>query len=224
LRPFDAFTFDCFGTLVDWRRGMREALLALPDARGAEARTEALIAARETAEQELQRGPFLPYQEILARSISSAWRTVLQSELPPVQARAFAASQGEWPAFPDSPAALQRLQAMAPLALLSNCDPGPLRDCAAGQLRIPDALLIDAARAGSYKPAPGHWRAALAALQLPPARILHVSAYDFYDLRPARALGFAVAFVARDGERPPADLELAFQARDLADLADQVGA
>lgn len=224
MRPFDAFTFDCFGTLVDWRRGMREALLRTPDLQGSEARAEALIAAREAAEQDLQRGPFLEYREILTRSISAAWRTVLQRDLPPDQARDFADAQAQWPAFPDSPAALQRLGAMAPLALLSNCDPGPLRDCATLQLKVPQALLIDAARAGSYKPAPGHWRAALAALHLPPARILHVSAYDYYDLRPARALGFAVAFVARDSERPPADLDLAFQARDLADLADQLGA
>lgn len=224
MRSYAAFTFDCFGTLVDWRRGMREALAALPGARGTEARAAELIAAREEAERELQRGPFLPYREILARSISAAWRSVLGRELPPEQAQAFAAAQARWPAFADTPGALRRMAALAPLALLSNCDPEPLRACAAGQLRAPVAVFVDAARAGSYKPAPGHWRAALEELRLPPERILHVSAYEFYDLRPAHALGFATAFVARDGERPPAGVPLAFQARDLADLADQLGA
>jgi FMN phosphatase YigB (HAD superfamily) len=64
----------------------------------------------------------------------------------------------------------------------------------------------------------------LAELRVPPQRVLHVSAYAFYDLRPANAMGFATAFVARYAERAPMDLPLAFRARDLADLADQVGA
>ena len=224
MRTFDAFTFDCFGTLVDWRRGMREALDRLPALAGNEEHAEAIIAAREGAERELQRGPFRPYREILASSLGAAWQQVLQRELPAQQAQAFAADQGRWPAFPDTAAALRRLAGLAPLALLSNCDPEPLRVCAAQQLRAPIAHFIDAARAGSYKPAPGHWAAALAVLQLAPARVLHVSAYEFYDLRPAHALGFATAFVTRDGERPPTGIPLAFQARDLADLADQLGA
>ena len=224
LGRFSAFSFDCFGTLVDWRRGMRAAIAALPDAPADEAGVARLIAARERAEQELQRGPFLPYAEILERSIAAAWRTERGRELDPAGRRAFARSQADWPVFPDSPGALARLARLGPLALLSNCDAEPLRRCAAERLGIPGALLVDAARAGSYKPAPGHWRAALAALGLPPERVLHVSAYDFYDLRPAHALGFATAFVARDGELPPGDLPLAHRARDLADLADQLGA
>lgn len=221
---WSAFTFDCFGTLVDWRAGMRTALRALP-ALGADAeRVNELIAARERAERELQRAGCAPYREILADSLQVGWRRVLGRSLPRAQAEAFADAQGDWPAFPDAPAALQRLARLAPLALLSNCDPQPLRDCAARQLQAPIACFVDVQRAGSYKPASGHWRAALAELGLAPAQVLHVSAYAFYDLRPAHALGFATAFVARDAERAPEDVPLAYRARDLADLADQVGA
>jgi 2-haloalkanoic acid dehalogenase type II len=221
---WDAFTFDCFGTLVDWRGGMRAALRALPALGADGGRVDELIAARERAEQDLQRGGCAPYRGILADSIQRAWRETLGRELPRAQAEAFADAQGNWPAFPDTPAALARMALRAPLALLSNCDPEPLRTCAARHLRAQIALFEDAARAGSYKPAPGHWRAALEELRAPPERVLHVSAYAFYDLRPAHALGFATAFVARDGERAPEDVPLAFRARDLADLADQVGA
>lgn len=224
MERYAAFTFDCFGTLVDWRRGMRAALRALPALGADAARADELIAARERAEQSLQRGPFAPYREILAQSLSRAWRETLGRELPPEQAAAFADAQADWPAFPDAPGALARLARLAPLALLSNSDPEPLRACAERQLRAPIALYVDAARAGSYKPAPGHWRAALAVLGAEPARVLHVSAYAYYDLRPAHALGFRTAFVARDGELPPADVPLAFRATDLADLADQLGA
>lgn len=225
MRAMDwaAITFDCFGTLVDWRRGTRTALASLPALAPLRARLDEVIAARERAEQELQRGPFLPYREVLARSLQQGCRT-LGLALPRADADAFADSQADWPAFPDTPDALQRLARVAPLGLLSNCDPAPLRACAERTLRAPIALFVDAARAGSYKPAPGHWQVALAALGVPAARVLHVSAYEFYDLRPAHALGCGLAFVARDGERAPAGLPLAHRAADLAELADQLGA
>ncbi len=224
MAGYDALTFDCFGTLVDWRGGMRAAIRALPCLGGDTNRVDALIAAREETERGLQRGGFLAYREILARSIAAAWHEVLHRPLPADQAQAFADAQEDWPPFPDTPSALARLTRVAPLGLLSNCDAEPLRVCAARHLRAPIALFVDAQRARSYKPAPGHWREALAALNVEPARVLHVSAYAFYDLRPAHALGFATAFVARDGEQPPEDVPLAFRALDLTDLADQLGA
>lgn len=220
---FDAITFDCFGTLVDWRRGTRAALGALPALAPWGGRLAEIVAARERAEQALQRGPFLPYREILARSLMEGCRA-LGCAIPRAEAEAFADSQADWPAFPDAPAALRRLARLAPLGLLSNCDPAPLRACAERTLRAPIALFVDAQRAGSYKPAPGHWRVALEALGLAPQRVLHVSAYEFYDLAPAHALGFGLGFVARDGERAPAGLPLACRAPDLAGLADQLGA
>lgn len=218
-----AITFDCFGTLVDWRRGTRTALAALPSLSAWRDRLADVVAAREREEQQIQRGAFLPYREVLALSLERAGRA-LGCAIPRAEAEAFADSQALWPAFADTPAALRRLARLAPLGLLSNCDAEPLHACAERTLRAPIALFVDAGRAGSYKPAPGHWRVALAELELPPERVLHVSAYAFYDLIPAHALGFGLAFVARDGEREPLGLPLAHRAADLAELADQLGA
>jgi len=220
---WSALTFDCFGTLVDWRRGTRAALDALPALSGWQERLGEIVAARERAEQEIQRGPFLPYREVLARSLEMACRS-LGCPLPRAEAEQFADSQADWPVFTDTPAALQRLARLAPLGLLSNCDAAPLRACAEHSLRAPISLYVDAGRAGSYKPALGHWRVALEELRLPPERVLHISAYGFYDLEPAHRLGFGLAFVARDGERAPIGLPLAHRAADLAELADQLGA
>ncbi|MDA1259571.1 MAG: HAD-IA family hydrolase [Planctomycetota bacterium] len=217
-----AITFDCFGTLVDWRRGTRGALSALPALSPWQDRLSEVIAARERAEQSIQRGPFLPYREVLAASLEEGCRA-LGFAVPRTEAEAFADSQADWPVFADTPDALRRLARLAPLGLLSNCDAAPLRACAERSLRAPIALFVDAARAGSYKPALGHWQVALEALQLPPERVLHVSAYGFYDLEPAHALGFGLAFIARDGEQAPQGLPLAHRAMNLTELADQLG-
>lgn len=220
---WDAITFDCFGTLVDWRRGTRAALGTLPSLARWRGRLDEVIAAREEAERRIQRGPFLRYGEVLARSLQEGCRR-LGAEVPDYEAEAFAASQAGWPPFPDTPEALRRLASLAPLGLLSNCDAAVLRECATRSLGAPVELFVDAEATRSYKPDPGHWRLALERLRLPPERILHVSAYSFYDLEPAHALGFGLAFVARDGEPEPRGLPLAHATADLEELADRLGA
>lgn len=174
-------------------------------------------------ETRLQAGSWRPYRSILADSLRKAVAQTTDRTLSPSDAKAFSLAMGAWPPYPDSREALQRLQAHCTLGLLSNADEVDLRHAASVGLGIPDALLISSEAVHSYKPDPGHWQAALRRLDCSPAEILHVSAYSYYDLTPAHHLGFALAFLARDEEVAPTQLPLAYQARDLADLADQLG-
>ena len=70
---FDALTFDCYGTLIDWERGILDALrpaLSGADLPGDEALLE-LYAGIESA---VQSGIYRPYREILfdvARTLGS---------------------------------------------------------------------------------------------------------------------------------------------------------
>lgn len=221
--PYQALTFDCFGTLMDWRRGQALALKSLPEMAGHEASFQRIEMARMEAEQVLQAGPFLAYREILASSITTAVEVVLRKPLSRNSALAFADAQADWPAYADSRQALARLAPHTTLGLLSNCDAAPLRHAASEGLGLTEPLLIPAEAVRSYKPDAGHWEAALRALDCRPDQVLHVSAYTFYDLAPAHRLGFDLAFLARDEEVAPDHLPLAYQARDLADLADQLG-
>lgn len=221
--PYRALTFDCFGTLMDWRRGQEEAMASLPELVGHEDAFASLESARMEAEKVLQGGPFLPYREILALSLLEAADAALGIPLSRASALAFADTQAAWPAYPDSKQALQRIAAKAIIGLLSNCDAAPLRHAAAQGLGLSAPLLIPAEAVRSYKPDAGHWQAALRTLDCTAQEVLHVSAYTYYDLAPAHRLGFPVAFLARDGEEAPGHFPLAYQARDLADLADQLG-
>ena len=221
--PYRALTFDCFGTLMDWRRGQAIALQALPELAENAAAFPAIEKARLEAEQILQAGPWLPYREILARSITTAAKQVLGITLSSASSLAFADAQAHWPPYDDSVAALKRLAVHTRIGLLSNCDDAPLRHAAKEGLALENPLLIPAEAVRSYKPDAGHWDAALRALGCRPEEVLHVSAYAFYDLVPAHRLGFSLAFLARDEEVAPTQLPLAYQARDLADLADQLG-
>jgi FMN phosphatase YigB (HAD superfamily) len=197
-----AVTFDCFGTLIDWRRGQRRVLEQFPSLRGQEERIDEVIAARGPIEVELERGPWRRYEEILAESIGRACREVCEVELTATERRAFAAA--------------------LPVGLLSNCDDLTLRLCAHKHLRAPVALFVSAEQVRSYKPARAHWGAALAALGLEAAEVLHVSFTPFYDLEPAAALGFQLGFLDREGTGPPAGLDFAHTAEDLPELVRQV--
>jgi len=224
--PYKALTFDCFGTLMDWRRGQQESLWNLPEcaplrAEGVEA-FAALDRDRMLAEQELQRGPFLPYGQVLQRSLASAGER-RGIDFAPSSLQSYAAAMAQWPAFADSAEGLAQLSARAQIGLLSNCEEDILQQVARQQLGCAQAICLSADAVQSYKPAPGHWQAFLAHSSLKPQEVLHVSAYDHYDLRPAQALGFPVAFIARDQECLPDDLKVEHQAEDILDLVLQLG-
>src|SRR4051812_20636741 len=96
-------TFHIFGTVIDWRRGLRESLRR----HGVELRDEAfdrVIDAQATLEQ----GPFRPYASIVASSLIRALG------VPPTTARGIGAEAGTWPLYPDAREALRRMRRGAP--------------------------------------------------------------------------------------------------------------
>ncbi len=224
--PYKALTFDCFGTLMDWRRGQRESLWNLPECAPLRAEGVETFAAldrdRMLAEQKLQRGPFLPYGQVLQGSLASAGERH-GIDFAASSLRSYASAMAHWPAFSDSAEGLAQLSAHVQIGLLSNCEEDILRQVAHNQLGCPQATCLSADAVKSYKPAPSHWKAYLTYSGLKPAEVLHVSAYDHYDLRPAQALGFPVAFIARDQECLPDDLKVEHQAKDVLDLVLQLG-
>ena len=116
---FDALTFDCYGTLIDWEAGMLAALrplLAPP-----EADDETLLEAFARHEAKLEAGPYLRYNDVLAGCLRGLGE---EFAFAPTAGRGdtFGRSVGDWPAFPDSPDALARLKQRFKLGVITNCD------------------------------------------------------------------------------------------------------
>ena len=57
---YDALTFDCYGTLIDWRGGLLSALSACPSMSGVSLDEQRFLGDRETEENRLESGPYLP--------------------------------------------------------------------------------------------------------------------------------------------------------------------
>ena len=207
-----ALTFDCYGTLIDWDRGILAALGEIKALNGCD--VERLLREREEAERSLLGGRFRLYGEILGESLRVA-ATAQGTTLSQGEIQGFVASMGRWPAFPDSGKALRRLAARFTLAILSNVETKTLR-MSTKFLGAPFVALVTAEEVQSYKPAPAHWEEAMKRLHQPRERVLHVAGSLFHDVRPARALGFATAWINRRGEPVPEDVDPAGVCPDLA--------
>jgi len=201
-------TFDIFGTVLDWRRGMRDDVLRAGGAWD-DGTFDRIIDAQGRAES----GAFRRYAEITAESLRDV------AGIPAEAAAAIGKRVGEWPAYPDSAEGLRRLMRIAPCAAMTNSDRAHGEQVQSG-LGLSLTHWICAEESRVYKPAPEMWRyvASQVGVTLGPSW-WHVSAYGDYDLGTARGLGLTGVYVTRPHARPgPSDLVV----RDLLELADVV--
>jgi 2-haloacid dehalogenase len=200
LSRFELLTFDCYGTLVDWERGILEALRPLLAAHGLAEDDEALLARYARLETAAEAGPYRRYAEVLA-AVVDGLGAELGFEPTPAERASLAASVPSWPPFADTVEALARLRRRYRLAVLSNVD-DDLFAGTAERLGVPFDWVVTAEQVGSYKPALGHFLEIERVSALPVARILHVAQSLFHDVAAAQPLGFATVWVNRRGDRP----------------------
>jgi 2-haloacid dehalogenase len=188
--------FDCYGTLIDWERGITDALLPLsPPGTNRRALAEWYIAMEAQFEAE----GFHLYRDVLDRVSRRVLRS-LDVPIPDDTTSPLPSSLGDWQPFPEVRSALRALVDQGRyLAILSNVD-RDLLELSIGRLGIRPDLAITAEEARSYKPAPGHWRRFLERSGASAERTVHVGASQYHDMRPAAALGFRTVFIDRHGE------------------------
>jgi 2-haloacid dehalogenase len=212
---FDALTFDCYGTLIDWESGILAALALDED-------PERLLEEYGALESELEAGPYLPYREIVARCYDGL---AARRGLPPQGRDAFAAAVGDWPAFADSAAALATLHERFKLGVITNCD-DDLFARSNAKLGVEFDWVVTAQQARGYKPDPGNFEYAFAHIDVPRERVLHVAQSLFHDHVPAKALGMATVWIDRRGARagtgatPPATARPDATFPDMASFAE----
>ncbi len=200
LARFDALTFDCYGTLIDWESGLLSALRAALDPLDVQSTDEALLESFAKVEAQLEAGPYLPYREILRRCLRAICEAHGVSATDEHLA-AFGGSVVDWPAFPDSPDALSRLATRYRLGVITNCD-DDLFAASEARLGIAFDWVVTAQQLGSYKPNPRNIELALERIDVPRERVLHVAQSLFHDHVPAKALGLSTVWVDRRHDRP----------------------
>src|SRR5262245_57503358 len=106
---FEVLTFDCYGTLIDWETGIWAALRPVFASHRVEVGREPALERYAGLEAEIERGPYREYRRVLQGVLTGLGR---QLGFTPTAAELsdFSESVRDWPAFPDSPSALQLLQ------------------------------------------------------------------------------------------------------------------
>jgi 2-haloacid dehalogenase len=220
---FEALSFDCYGTLIDWETGILAALRPILQEHRIEAADEKLLESYARNEAGVEAGPYRRYREVLAQTLRGI-SADFGFEPGAAELAAFAASVGDWPPFSDSSEALRRLGQRFGLGVLTNCD-DDLFAASQRRLGVEFDWVVTAEQAGSYKPSEANFELLLATLALPRERILHVAQSLFHDHVPAKRLGMSTVWIDRrsgksgSGATPPADVQPDLVLNDMSSLA-----
>ena len=231
LTDFKVLTFDCYGTLIDWESGIVAALQPLlsrlPTPPGRDAALEVFGA------HEFAPGGRHPRHGLFRAAGGGAWparRSSGARRRTRAADAAFGASVPDWPAFPDSAAALAYLKQHFKLVILSNVDRASFA-ASNRRLGVEFDLICTAQDVGSYKPAAANFDYLLGKLDslgFGRADILHTAQSLFHDHVPATEAGLACAWIdRRQGVAgwgatppPPKEAKIAFHFPSMAALVE----
>jgi 2-haloalkanoic acid dehalogenase type II len=225
LTSFSCLTFDCYATLVDWERGVWEALAPLNSQLPAShpLRDDRLKLLKKTIDHEgvVQKAhPDALYAKVLAETYGNLAKE-LGVEASEEDKRKFGASVGDWPIFPDTLDALNRLHKFFKLVILSNVDKDSFNRTLANQFPgFTFDAIYTAEEIGSYKPDLRNFQYLIehceTDLGVKKDGIIHTAQALPHDHVPAKEVGLASAWIERGEE-----VESAMGGK-LEDWADKV--
>jgi len=197
---FQAISFDCYGTLIDWEAGLLPALrrvLAdnrqnLPDSK--------ILEMYGDFEAEAEAAPYQNYRSVL-ESVVRKYGERLGFQPSPAEVRSLHESIPQWPPFGDTIAALEKLHQRYKLAIISNIDDDLFAETQK-LLGVKFDHVITAQQAKSYKPSLNNFKLALHRIGTAPDRLLHAAQSVYHDVIPAQSLGIGTVWVNRKSARP----------------------
>ena len=185
-------TFDCFGTLVDWRHGIATGAELLFPGQGGR-----LLESYARHEPEVEReAPAMRYRQVLAETLRRASREAGLT-LGADDASVLATGIPYWPVFAEVARSLTELRESGwRLALLTNCDRDLIGETQR-RLGVPIDAVVTSEDVGSYKPATGHFTRFAESFGATRDTWVHVAQSYFYDMMPTHELNIPRVWVNR---------------------------
>jgi 2-haloacid dehalogenase len=202
--PFESIrliTFDCYGTLIDWERGMLAALRPLFSRDARNVPDLQILELYGEIEAELESGPYMPYREVLAQAAREMGRR-LDTEISAEEGSAFAASLTRWKPFTDTVPSLQSLAKRFQLGIISNVDDDLFAETRKKLAPVEFDYVVTAQQMQSYKPSHRNFEEAIHHSGLSKDQILHAGQSLYHDIAPANALGIQNVWLNRPSIRP----------------------
>lgn len=211
MNHYDIITFDCYGTLIDWKSGIRDAFARA----GLDA--DAALDAYSRVEPAVQSETYRRYRDVLT---ATAMRVAEALHQPIKDGSFLAESLPTWRPFNDTNPALERMhEAGIKIGILSNIDDDLLAETMK-HFPVDIDLIVTAQQVRSYKPGHAHFTAARE--RIGNMRWLHAAQSNFHDIVPTNQLGIDNAWINRHGDRALEGGQPKFEYRNLTALADAV--
>jgi len=213
-----AITFDCYGTLIDWERGIQQFFAESLDMKGL-----GYVSPRTLQEEweEIQfryiQEKYRPYRQVLADTLRM---TFAQYDIPTnkEELEEFADSMGYWKPFPDTKEAIIELQKVVKVVLITNTDDSIIAQTER-TIGVKFDDIITAEQAGAYKPSHQGFLLARERLGLKVKEIWHAGFGFKYDIVPAKQLGYTTVWVNRQRDARPGRVKETFMVGDMRTLA-----
>ncbi len=214
----NTLTFDCYGTLIDWQRGVETAFgEVFGDISGVSPKALLDIYMAEEAVVEAQ--GYRSYREVVVEAFERVAHR-LSIDIQASDVHRLSDFVPTWTPFADTNEALKRLKARFRLGILSNID----RELFAGTAKhfeVDFDFIITAEDVKSYKPANGHFDRLLAE-HGPQTSIVHVAQSLMHDGIPANELGIAYVWINRYNHDNDLQVTAMAEYPTLIALADEV--
>lgn len=203
IKDVELISFDCYGTLVDWKTGVLNTLVPLFDEYLLDISEEEIFSLFREFDAELINSDFIFYRNVLTE-IMKKFSTRFNLNLMKSDLDCLVKALPSWPVFEDTSPVLKKLKESYRLALITNSD-DDLIEKTLGFISINFDYIITSSSLRSYKPSGNNFQKALENFDLPSHHILHVAQSIYHDIIPCNELGIRNIWVNRYNGPTPSD-------------------
>ena len=214
-------TTDCYGTLIDWEKGLLEAFRKEAKRDGLSLDESAFIARFLEVQAEIMSGSYELYAEVLRRAAVKVAKEI-GWELEPSRAQFVPDSVARWQPFREANAAMDRLANRYDVGIVSNID-DKLLGISRRHLRTELGIVVTAQQVRSYKPDEAHFKECARRLGGRKGWIHIASGYEA-DVAPLLKMNVPVIWVNRHGEKLEGRRKPTAEAKTFRDAAAKLGA
>ncbi|MEG4278685.1 haloacid dehalogenase type II [Microcoleus sp. MON1_C1] len=229
FNQLEVVSFDCYGTLIDWERGILAALKQLLSNREIDFSDDGILELFAAVQSELENKnhPYIKYRDILQETVKNFGKK-LNFAPTETEINCLVDSVKNWQPFPDTVAALEALKQKYKLAVISNIDDDLFAETAK-HLKVEFDWLITAEQVRSYKPSTRNFEIALETMGISTDKLLHVAQSIYHDIVPAASMGISRVWVNRRHDKAgfgatlPASGQPDLEVPDLKKLVEMIG-
>lgn len=221
LKDITCVTTDCYGTLIDWEKGIMEAFEKQAKRDELTIDSQALFDRFIEVQAQIMAGSYELYAEVMRRAVVKIAGEI-GWEIEPSRAQFLPDSVAYWLPFRESNAAFDRLKDRYQVGIVSNVD-DKLLGISRRHLRTEIDVVVTAQQVRSYKPDETHFKEAARRLGGKKGWV-HIASSYTTDVAPALKRKVPVIWVNRHGEKLEGRKAPTATVKNFKDAAAKLGA